>query len=481
MERTSDCGYDRLGGNGSNVPAKIWAPTGDASRGWPAPPSAAAFRGIAGDFVRLIQDHTESDRAAVLVQFLVSVGTLFGRKPSFMVERTRHGTNEFAVIVGASSKARKGTSLGHVESLLSAIEPTWTKDRVHSGLASGEGLVWAVRDPVYSQEPVRRNGKVESYETVLRDPGVEDKRLVVTEPELAGPLKVMRRDTNPLSGMLRQAWDGKRMENLVKSSPVSATEAHVSLIAHVTVEELRSLFDTVDMSNGFANRILWCAVRRSRLLPNGGSVPEAGMREITERLRAAALHATSINVMSRSESASRLWNDVYSQLATERQGMLGAVLSRGEAHVLRLSMIYALLDGSAVIEPTHIESAVAVWEYAERSAEFIFADLSGDVVADRILAALRAAPLGLTRTEIRDLFKRHRSEEIPGALASLLRQGMARFEMSQDTGGRPPERWFAVESPGKGAAPPGSNEDRSLLSLASPSETSSGTDPGDSR
>jgi hypothetical protein len=222
------------------------------------------------------------------------------------------------------------------------------------------------------------------------------------------------------------------------------------------------------MSNGFANRILWCAVRRSRLLPNGGRVSEEAMLELAERLRAVALIAASIETMSRSESAERLWESTYHRLAAERPGLLGSVLSRGEAHVLRLSLIYALLDGSAVVQPTHIESAVAVWEYAERSAEFIFGHFVGDPIADRILAGLRARHLA-SRTDIRDLFKRHRSQEVPNALGSLLRQNLARFETSRDTGGRPEERWFAVEPPGPGSASPRSSEEPTLPSPSSPS------------
>jgi hypothetical protein len=65
-------------------------------------------------------------------------------------------------------------------------------------------------------------------------------------------------------------------------------------------------------------------------------------------------------------------------------------------------------------------------------------------VADNILEALRAAGSdGLTRTEIRDLFVRHKSaERINQALGDLLRLGRVR-KTREPTGGRPTERWFA--------------------------------------
>ena len=46
-------------------------------------------------------------------------------------------------------------------------------DRIQSGLSSGEGLIWAVRDPITKTEPVmdgkRRTGE---YEEVVVDPEI---------------------------------------------------------------------------------------------------------------------------------------------------------------------------------------------------------------------------------------------------------------------------------------------------------------------
>ena len=125
-------------------------------------------------------------------------------------------------------------------------------------------------------------------------------------------------------------------------------------------------------------------------------------------------------------------------------GLFGALTSRAEAHVLRLSCIYALLDRSTEIRRCHLEAALALWKYCEDSAEFIFGDAQGNQVIDQILNVLRNAPEGLTRNEIRDLFGRHRSsEEIGAALRILGDRGLVKSER-EDTGGRSAERWFAT-------------------------------------
>jgi predicted transcriptional regulator len=112
---------------------------------------------------------------------------------------------------------------------------------------------------------------------------------------------------------------------------------------------------------------------------------------------------------------------------------------------MRLALVYALLDGSPVIEAEHLSAGLAVWSYCEASARFIFGDALGDVMADEVLRALRAAPNGLTRTELSGHFGRNKSaSEVNRALTVLMQHGLIRLEKENANTGRPPERWFAV-------------------------------------
>ena len=97
------------------------------------------------------------------------------------------------------------------------------------------------------------------------------------------------------------------------------------------------------------------------------------------------------------------------------------------------------------IDIAHLTAGLAVWDYCQQSAERIFAGVSGDPVIDTIVEALRnAAPDGLSRTHIRDMFGRHESgARIDAALGELLRSGKARCELLP-TGGRPTETWFTT-------------------------------------
>jgi hypothetical protein len=145
------------------------------------------------------------------------------------------------------------------------------------------------------------------------------------------------------------------------------------------------------------------------------------------------------------ESAWIDWEEVYGPLSEGKVGMFGAVTGRSEAQVRRLAALYAVLDESGKIEPQHLEAALALWQYAEDSARYIFGDATGDPVADTIYAALKGAGTdGMSRTDISNLFKRHMSaERIGRALAFLQETGRAERKQNKDTGGRPSEWWFA--------------------------------------
>ncbi len=414
---------------------------------WPASLADAAYHGLAGEIVRAIEPHSEADPAALLVQFLIGFGSMAGRGAHYRVGADYHHLNLFAVLVGATSKGRKGSAWTAVRQMLGAVDETWDDDQVVSGLSSGEGVIHAVRDATEEQEAIRdpKTKKVTGYQTVVTDAGKQDKRLMVVESEFASPLRMGERDGNVLTAVLRQGWDTGKLRTLTRNKSAKATGAHISLVGHITKDELLRYLTTTEAGNGFANRFLWVCVRRSKLLPEGGELHKVDFAPILRRLNEAVRFARTAGELERDQEARELWCGVYPRLTEDRLGMFGAVTGRAEAIALRLSCLYAVLDCSPEIRVPHLAAALEVWRYCQDSARFIFGDALGDQVADAILETLRARPEGMTRTEIRDFFDRNKSAaEIRRALGILARHGLARSETDRETGGRPVERWFAV-------------------------------------
>lgn len=414
---------------------------------WPHGLRDEAYHGPVGELVRAIEPHSEADPAALLVQFLVGFGNVIGRRAHFMAEADRHFMNLFTVLVGRTSKGRKGVSFGQVLRVLEAVDAPWRDTRIMGGLASGEGLIWRVRDEIRETAPVREKGRVVGYEKVLSDAGETDKRLLVFEPEFARVLQVTERECNTLSAIVRQAWDSGNLCILTKTQAARSTEAHISVVGHITKHELNRLLTETAAGNGFANRFLWVCAQRSKLLPEGGALHTVDFVPMIQRLQAAAEFARGTQEMKRDEQARAIWRDVYPELSEGKPGLLGSVTSRAEAQVMRLACIYALLDCSAVVRAEHLIAALEVWRYCEDSARFVFGDALGDATADEIIRELRQHPEGMTRNDIREHFSRNKSSrEIGRALGVLLEYGLARVqcEREDESQKRPPERWFAA-------------------------------------
>jgi hypothetical protein len=406
---------------------------------YPRPLGAAAFYGLAGETVRRIEPHTEADPAALLFQFLAAFGNLIGHDHYIVADGTRHYLNVYGVLVGQSSKGRKGTSWNHIANLMECVESEWRQDRISYGLSSGEGLIWAVRDPIEETKPIREKGRYTGeYETYIANHGEDDKRLLVIEAEFANVLKVMAREGNTLSPVIRCAWDNGDLKIMVKNSPTKATKAHISIVGHITRDELRRLLTQTESANGFANRFCWLAVKRSKCLPDGGTIHTVNFEDVVTELQSAINFAKDFIEISRVPEAKNLWREAYPDLSEGKPGMLGAITGRAEAQVMRLSAIYALLDKSALIRPEHHHAAMAMWKYCEESARWIFGTTTGDRNADKILVALRHAPNGMTKTEISaEVFNRHASSaEIDEALRVLHGLNMVSYRVEVTGGAR---------------------------------------------
>ena len=349
--------------------------------------------------MRSLAPHTEAQPEAILLQLLAAFGNVIGPGPHCMVGATRHTLNLFVVLVGESSKARKGTSWNQISQLFAEVDRTWTDNRVTSASLNARGLI-----------------------AILGREQAGDRRLLVLAEELASVLHTMGRSKSQLSPLLRCAWDSGRLRMLDRDRLLEASGGHLSLIGHITQRELADSLHRTEAHNGFANRCLWACVQRSRCLPDGGNLGAEELSAIARDLRRAVEWAQSQTeiLFRRDQAASELWNDYYATLSQDRPGLHGTATGRAEAQVLRLSALYAALDCSPIIQLPHLQAALALWDYCSASAASLFGTCVGDSIADRIREALQASPDGLTRKQIRNLFHGHVSSAlIDQALAKL--------------------------------------------------------------
>jgi hypothetical protein len=409
---------------------------------WPSL-NGAALHGLAGEVLALLAPHTEADPVALLVSFLSEVGAMVGRAPHLVLDGGYHPLLFWPVLVGNSSKSRKGTSDRRIKQLCERSDSAWTRGECKGTLSSGEGLAFAVRDAQYKEEPIKKGGQPTGDTIhVCVDPGVGDKRLFLVQPEFGAVLRVMERDGNSLSGVLRNAWDGDDLAPMTKANRVKATNPHIAIVGHVTKDELLRNLTATESTNGFGNRFVWCQVRRSKELPFSSSPSPDELEQMAARIGKVLRVARDIGEINMTEPAREAWVEIYHDLSADRPGMAGALLARGEAHVMRLSAIYACLAGQSRIGLDHLKAGLSVWQYAEASTKLIFGQSLGNPTADTILRELQARG-DLNDSQISDVFGRHISAiKLEQAKAALLTAGLAHC-VSIETGGRPRIVWRA--------------------------------------
>lgn len=429
---------------------------------WPEPMNESGMWGIAGEYVRLVEEHTEGDRNIILLAFLAYAGNYMGRNFYVRTGADRHYPNLYLCPVGTTGTGRKGSGVSAAQAFFTEGNcPPKLPHLVH-GVSSGEGLMNLVRD---ARKQNTLNKKNKTWDETVIDPGVPDKRLMVTLGEFQQYLAAMRRQESILSSVLRQAWDTGRIASPSKNNEISVSGAHISLIGCISKEELLAETLAVDAQNGTLNRFLFACSRRSRLLPEGGDfdklVESAKWGELQEQfstnIQKAMAEDQATSRIDRDSQAQDEWGrnqssdrGLYKLLSQPRIGLWGTVTARGAQQVIRLSMINSVINGLRGIPGDEDglrggpqTAAIEQWRFCDHSARYIFGDRMDDPVAIRIMDVLReAGTAGMTRTSINDLVRRS-SDDIQKSLSWLSASGLA-YCQPQPSGGRPVERWYAA-------------------------------------
>jgi uncharacterized protein DUF3987 len=244
--------------------------------------------------------------------------------------------------------------------------------------------------------------------------------------------------------VIRDAWDTGDLRTLTKTSPASATGAHISIIGHITADELRRYLNRTEAGNGYANRYLYVCARRAQCLPDGGQLTPEALALLAEKTERQILAARQIGHVRMDEETREIWHRVYPLLSEGMPGLLGAVTSRSEAQAIRIALIYCLLDGAGTMTAEHLRAGLAVWDYCEASARYVFGDATGDPVADQLLRQLRVAgTAGMTKTQISALFGRNRPAVAIDSAIALLDQLRLITGRETPTAGRPATVWVA--------------------------------------
>jgi hypothetical protein len=408
---------------------------------FPEPMAKEAYYGIVGEVVNIIRPDTEACPESILVQVMLGLLNQIGRRV-YRRQAGVHCLNEFVVLAGLSKTGCKGASWDVSSGLLEAVDPVWFDNCIHSGIESGEGVISWVRDDKYR---ITHGGKR------ICIPGVSDKRLLIFEDEFPRLLMIANRPHNTLSPTLREVFDGKRiLETGSKNDPERATGALISVLGHGVPEEIRTQLSAIDAVNGFANRILFIAVQGVGEIAIPPPIDWLAQHPgILTRIKAilATFQTQRMTHLSWSAEGEAAWKEYY-QKNRERKfsGLIDPFIRRSLAHTLRWTMGFCVLDGETAMRKEHLLAAIAIVEYSERSAQWIFGEKIGDKDADKIFWELDRHPEGMSLSEIyKEIFGgHHKATEIRMKLSLLREAGFVDFRLERSPRAtKPTERWFS--------------------------------------
>jgi Protein of unknown function (DUF3987) len=254
----------------------------------------------------------------------------------------------------------------------------------------------------------------------------------------------MRRDGNTLGQIQRDAFDCRPLRTLTrKHSKLTATGHHIVVVGHITPGEFRSTLQDSDLSGGTVNRMLICLSRRSRLHSRLGNLPSGVVTEAGKLFAAAYKSAVQLGEIQFTDQFWKSWEGAYKGLNSDRPDSRAAdATARAVTMVLRLSMLYTLINGDREIGADHLDAALALWSYADHSARWVFSthelEQRSEGVGGLANFILSGRNEGRTRSEIsRDYFKRNKTAaEIDVELTPLVHDGVV-IEIKEETGARP--------------------------------------------
>lgn len=430
------------GQNGYPIPGHLRAYVRGDIGGFIDPPGDVTLRGPLGEWLAAIEPETEASVASLGAGIIAALGAFMGRGIRLRVGRITHTPNIFAVQVGPTGTARKGTADGEIREFLYQIDPVFVIDNIASGFGSGEALIERVADPVYNSKD----------ELVA---GSEDQRLYIQESEFSKSLRIADRQGSILSDVIRLAFDGNRpLANAAKTTRKLKSSNHcISLFGGITPDELVKIFPALAAVSGTGNRYLWVWSDPDKLLPYGGI--DVDVSSFADKVRANISMCRQKKDLTFSESGSEWWEAHYPALrqVSEVPESIRPLVTRISDQTQRIALVYAATEGSLVVTAEHLDAGYAWVRHSIQTVQAVLGGLVRNEEAGRILGALRQHPgIPASRKEIHDLFSRHStSTAIDSAISELEKAGLAYSWRGVADGGRPPQMVMAT-TPKKGGS-----------------------------
>ncbi|MFC1616836.1 DUF3987 domain-containing protein, partial [Candidatus Margulisiibacteriota bacterium] len=375
---------------------------------------------------------TEADRRAIKSTLMAGLGNQYGGRLKVKLGSIKSPLILNILIVGETSKGRKGEAIDKALDILKVVNPSWIENNISSGLKTGPGLIQTI---------INKKEDVNGY-----------KKLFIIEEEGGTLFNLAYQKDNNTHALIRITFDQKPLQNMTVTNPQSVKDYLLTVIVCITPKELEEVMPKLFIHNGSINRFGVQEAIKENSVAIPGEINISGINSEIDQLKKAVKLSQKLEYIELSQQAKQRWTTVYQRIEIMHNNEeLGDATARAHQQILRMSAILALSELSEVIENEHIDTAYNYWKSYAASAYNLFCQKIADKNLKKLLTALQRSKKGLTRTQIRnDVFQRNKKqEEIDTLLNSLKKRNLARMTEVK-TKGRPAQKWVytnPVEAP----------------------------------
>ncbi len=297
---------------------------------------------LCNQYMQILEDVTEAPRSYHLFTFLTIVGMLVGRSAYISWGADKIFPNLWTMIVGHTGRARKSSTINKGRAILNDIAPDV---QVLSSLSTWEGLLSAMQ---------RSNDNI-----VLRN-----EVTIVCMSEFDGFLKKTRQDS--IAHLIPQLCDlydcQADVRSVTKGNPLVVKNPFFSILAGIQPEVLEKSFQSNDVHGGFAGRFIYVYDVSDKEIPIPIWNKQKEYNALLMELNAIKITNTKERAYAISDDCIEIWNLFYHTYRTPNGDppLLLQLNDRMQNHVLKIAMLFAILDESDNIDKKHLVDAVSI-------------------------------------------------------------------------------------------------------------------------
>jgi hypothetical protein len=172
-----------------------------------------------------------------------------------------------------------------------------------------------------------------------------------------------------LLSFLTETFDApERYEIPFRKNPILVQEPTPTLVAGTTVEWLWKGLREIDVHGGFGNRIFYATGPPKPPIPLPAKPNQEALAEVRSHLqRLATLPSIELVFVP---DALALWSEFYlAWKATSWSELTTAAIKRIPTYIVKLSMVYACLEGTSLITADQLSAAIKVGHYGAKCAD----------------------------------------------------------------------------------------------------------------